>query len=184
MKRFLALCVGLCILAGVGHREALGQKKDAPVSVPKLEEIPGVMKDLQNKDAKKRATAAARLGARGELRAKDVKEAIEPLAELVEKDEEASVRLAAANALAKCDPDPKLVLESLLGALKNDKDIGVRTAAATALGRLGPAAKEAISALQEAVAIGKEAGKDDRAKQALGQAATNALTQIRGKGKK
>lgn len=184
MKRLLALGVVLVILAGVGRDEALGQKKDGPVTVPKLEEIPGLIKQLKDKETKKRIEAAARLGARGELRAKDVKEAIEPLAEMVEKDDEANVRRAAANALAKIDPDPKLVLEPLIGALKNDKDIDVRTSAAIALGRLGPAAKDAVMALQEAVTIGKEAGKNDKAKTALGQAAGQALTQIRGKGKK
>ena len=87
MKRFFALCVGLLVLGGLGHYEAYGQKKkDGDVAVPKLEEIPGLIKQLGDKDAKKRAQAAASLGARGQLRARDIKEAVEKL----EKDKKMS----------------------------------------------------------------------------------------------
>jgi HEAT repeat protein len=179
MKRFFALCVGLLVLGGLGHYEAYGQKKkDGDVAVPKLEEIPGLIKQLGDKDAKKRAQAAASLGARGQLRARDIKEAVETLATMVQKDDDAGARRAAAIALGKADPDPKVAVEPLVDALKNDKDFSVRTAAATALGTMGPSARDALPALREAQALAKDAGKNDKEKQALGQAAGNALRAI------
>jgi HEAT repeat protein len=181
MNRFIVLCTGLLVLGGLGQPDAFGQKKkDTEITAPKLSEIPGIITQLKDKDAKKRAEAAARLGARGALRARDIKDAIEPLVGMVENDGDAGARRAAAEALGKADPDPKVALEPLMAALKNDKDIPVRTAAATALGNMGEGAKEAVPALQDAVAQAKQAGKTDREKQALGQAAGAALKLIRG----
>lgn len=184
MSRFFALCAGLVVLGGIGHYEAYGQKKkDAEVPVPKLEEIPGLIAQLKDKDAKKRAQAAASLGARGQVRARDVKDAIETLAGMVQKDDDAGTRRAAAAALGKSDPDPKVALEPLVDALKNDKDLSVRTAAATALGQMGAGAKDALPALREAAALAKDAGKADKEKKALGQAAGAAIQSIGGKKK-
>jgi len=181
MKRCIVLCTGLLVLGGLGQQGAFGQKKkDNEITAPKLSEIPGIIVNLKDKDAKKRAEAAALLGARGQLRARDIKDAVEPLAAMVQNDSDAGARRAAASALGKADPDPKVALEPLIAALKSDKDIPVRTAAATALGNMGEAAKDAVSALQEAVALAKEAGKTDKEKLALGQAAGAALKQIRG----
>jgi HEAT repeat protein len=162
----------------MGHYDALGQKKDGDVPVPKLDAIPGLIKQLSDKDAKKRAQAAASLGARGQVRARDIKEAIETLVSMIEKDDDAGARRAAALALGKADPDPKVAVEPLVAALKNDKDFSVRTAAATALGQMGPTAKDALPALRDAVSLAKDAGKTDKDKQALGQAAGNALRAI------
>ena len=184
MKRLMVLGIGIVFFGAGTSGEALGQKKAPSVAVPKLSEIPAVTAQLKDKEVKVRIQAATRLGARAQLRARDIKNAIAPLLGMAMSDTDAVARRAAALALSKADADPKEVLQPLIEVLKNDKDFTVRAAAAKALGSLGPGGKPAVPALQEAQAETKGASKAEKDKQALGRAAGAALKQITGGKKK
>ncbi len=190
MRRFLALCAGILILGSPDVEQAFAQKKKKDtVVVPKLSEVPKLMEQLKDKDSRVRAHAAAQLAARGQVRARDVKDAIGPLVQMVKSDEDPAARRAAALALSQIDPDPQMVVTPLIAALKDDKDLDVKAACATALGALGPAAKEAVPALHEVdgmLGAAKKKGgtKEDRAKAALKKTINGALRQITGGKKK
>jgi HEAT repeat protein len=185
MRHLVAFSLALAFnVAGPQFTFGAKKKKDDSADVPKLEDIPKIIEQLKDKDAGVRTKAATAIGARGQLRARDVKDAVAPLANMVRKDDDVAARRAAGSALAKMDPDPKLVLESLIEALKNDKDLQVRTSCATALGALGAEAKDAVSTLQEVRDEFKGAGKKEKEKQALAKAAAGALAAITGSKKK
>src|SRR6516162_8125780 len=74
--------------------------------IPKKEDVPKNLNLLKtSKSASDRANAAEQLGKRGQLRASDVKEAIEPLLDAVKSDDSALVRKAAATAIGRITPD-------------------------------------------------------------------------------
>jgi HEAT repeat protein len=112
------------------------------------DEVPGLIKELKNKDAKKRASAIDELGHIGSISAADARPAVPPLYEVLKKDRDANVRKAAATALGKMDPDPKEAVPALQTALK-DKSAAVRSAAATALAMMGPDARDALPDLEK-----------------------------------
>jgi HEAT repeat protein len=124
------------------------------------------------KSARDRAAAADELGRHGAIRARDVKDAIEPLLEALKSDKDADVRRAAARALGDISPDPKLVVPALTESLK-DRSVTVKLAAATALGQYGADAKSALPPLRELAAM-----KNDKK---LSQAARVAVKSIAGK---
>ena len=163
--RVTIVAVTLLALLGLGSLEAqLPKKEDTPKNLNLLK---------SSKSAKDRAFAAEQLGLRGQVRATDVKEAVEPLMEAVKSDESASVRRAAATALGQIAPDPEKAVPALTGALK-DKAKDVRMAAALALGAFGPEARSALPALREM------AGEKDKK---VSQAAKLAMKSISGKKK-
>jgi HEAT repeat protein len=139
----------------------------------KDEDVPSLIKALQNKDAKGRAAAADELGRIGAVHAADAKPAVPLLYKVLKNDLNAGVRKAAVAALGKMDPDPEEAVPAFKEALK-DKAPEVRAAAAGALGMLGPDAKDATSALQQALK-----DKDRRVSRAAGM----ALRAIQGKKK-
>jgi HEAT repeat protein len=161
-----------------------GQKQKGALDVPELKEIPGLIEQLKSKDGATRAKAADRLGARAQLRAKDIKDGIPTLLEMCKSDSEATARAAAAKTVGYSTFDPEKSVPLLIGVLKDDKELVVKTAAATALGYFGPDAKSAIPALQEAQAMAKGAAKDEKDKLALGKAAGTSINMINQKGKK
>jgi HEAT repeat protein len=126
------------------------------------------------KSARDRAAAADELGRHGAIRARDVKDAIEPLLEALKKDKDADVRRAAARALGDISPDPTDVVPALTEALK-DKSVVVKMAAAGALGQYGPDARSALPSLRELAAM-----KNDKK---LSQVARVAIKSIAGKKK-
>ena len=143
--------------------------------IPKKEEIPKYLGQLKNStSARERAEAAAAIGRRGALSVNDVKEALEPLADLVKSDSDAQVRSAAAKALGDIGSQPTLAVPALTEALK-DKAMGVKMAAINALGQFGPEARPALPQLR---AIAQE--KKDKK---LSQAANQAVKAISGKKK-
>jgi HEAT repeat protein len=180
MRHLVAVSLGfVLLLAGPQFTFGAKKKKDE-VDVPKLEDIPKIIEQLKDKDATVRAKAATSIGARGQLRAKDVKDAVAPLTQVLRKDEDVSVRRAAGVALSKMDPEPKVALQPLIESLKNEKDLEVKTAVATALGTMGAEAKDAVSALQEVRDEVKDAGKKEKQKKALAKAASGAIAAITG----
>lgn len=178
MKRLFVLVLG-CMFLGLGLAEAQSPKKD---------DVPKFLKSLTAKDAKERMEACQGLAKIGALKRAYAKEAWEPLANLVVKDEDAKVRVEAAKALGQIDADPEIVVPALKKAVAEDKDRGVQIAAINALGALGPGAKDAIETLKEATDKAKtelaDAGDDKQkanaAKQLL-KALTGAMRAIAGK---
>jgi HEAT repeat protein len=113
------------------------------------------------------AYAAAELGKLG----RKAKSAAPQLLEAV-KHPDAQVRINAASALGRVEPDPKKAVAALIALLKDDPEREVRRSAAAALGKMGPAAAPAIPLLRMALrdegggwwvaadAIGKIGGSD------------------------
>jgi HEAT repeat protein len=143
--------------------------------VPKKIDVAKQVSVLKNgKTARERAAAAGELGRHGAVRARDVKDAIDPLLEALKGDRDAEVRQAAARALGDISPDPKRVVPALTEALK-DKAANVKMAAALALGQYGQDARPAVPALRELATM-----KTDRK---LSQTARMALKSIAGRKK-
>jgi HEAT repeat protein len=151
---------------GLGMIEADGPKK--------IDVVKQISLLKSAKSARDRAAAADELGRHGAIRARDVKDAIEPLLEALKNDKDADVRRAAARALGNISPDPKAVVPALTEALK-DRSVTVKLAAATALGQYGPDARSALPPLRELAAM-----KNDKK---LSQAARVAIKSIAGKKK-
>src|SRR5581483_4207157 len=115
---------------------------------PRKEDMPKYLQMLKtSQNAKDRALAAQMLGKRGQINANDVADAIEPLTKSVNKDIDASVRKAAAEALGNIGAEATTVVPALRSALK-DKTVPVKMAAAVALGQFGTAAKDAVPDLR------------------------------------
>jgi HEAT repeat protein len=143
--------------------------------VPKRIDVARQIELLKSgKTAGARAEAAAELGRHGAVRARDVKDALDPLREALKNDTSPDVRRAAAKALGDINPDAAATVPALTEALK-DKSPVVKMAAARALGQYGAEARSAVPALQ---ALAKE--KSDKK---VMQAARLALKSIRGKKK-
>src|SRR5947209_583317 len=115
---------------------------------PKKEDVPKLIKELKDKDAKTRAAAAEELGHIGQVKKSFTESAVAPLMDAM-KDKDINVRKAATEALGKIDPDATVAVPALVEALK-DKAPPVRQAAAGALGQIGPDAKDAVPDLREA----------------------------------
>jgi len=141
-------------------------------------EVAKYVKDLKSTSAKTRATAADEIGKIGQIKASYARAALEPLLDVL-KDKDASVRQAAATALARID-EPKGVVPALETLLKDDKEPRVRAAAAAGLGLMGEASKEALPTLHKVAQESRTMGK---AAQPLAQACTRAIQQITGRTK-
>src|SRR5262245_16360219 len=93
--------LGLAVLLlGLGESRGVGLKK---ADVVKL------IKTLQQSPSpRSRADAAERLGRHGAVRASDVADAVDPLIVRLKNDADPGVRRAAAEALGRIQPDPKV----------------------------------------------------------------------------
>jgi HEAT repeat protein len=162
MKRLAVLMIACLALTLGGVEGVFGQKKKMDKDViPEIAEIPKLVKHLKDSDPKVRAEACHGLGLRGEIRARDVADAIAPIADLLKSDPDAGVRREAAYSLGLISSDSKNSVEALMKCMENDKeDLKVKTAAAASLGNFGADAKPALPLLREAIALGKAAGKD------------------------
>jgi HEAT repeat protein len=141
---------------------------DVPKKIDVAKQI-SLLKDA--KKAKDRAAAADELGRHGAIRARDVKDAIEPLLEALKGDPDAEVRRASAKALGDISPDSKLVVPALTEALK-DGSVAVKLQAALALGQYGAEARSALPSLRELAS--------DKKQKKLAQAARIAMKSIKG----
>lgn len=115
----------------------------------KIEDIPKAINKLKTGSAAEKAQAAKDLGDRGQIRASDVKEAVEPLKKLLADDSDTKVRAASAEALGKIAPAPKETVPLLIKSLKEDKEEDVKIAVMIALGRFGAEAKSALPELKK-----------------------------------
>jgi HEAT repeat protein len=138
MKRLVMLVTG-CLVLGLSG--AHGQ-------TPKKSDLPKFMKNLTASDAKERIAAIDGIAKIGELKKIYAKDAIDPLCNMLRKDNDAGVRAAAATALARVDADPEKAVPALIEGLK-DKDRNVIIASANAVGAMGKAAADAIPLLKE-----------------------------------
>jgi HEAT repeat protein len=141
-------------------------------------EVAKYVKDLKSTSAKTRATAAEEIGKIGQIKASYAKSALEPLIDVL-KDKDATVRQAAATALARID-EPKEAVPALETLLKDDKDQRVRAAAAAGLGLMGEASKDALPTLRKVAQESRSKGKDAAP---LAQACGRAIQQIAGRTK-
>jgi HEAT repeat protein len=165
MRTFILLATVAGVLS-LGTLEA-----DVPKKIDVAKQV-SLLKSA--KTARERAGAADEIGRHGAIRARDVKDAIEPLLEALKGDRDAEVRQAAARALGNIAPDAKRVVPALTEALK-DQSANVKMAAALALGQYGKDARPAVPALRELAAM-----KTDRR---LSQSARMALKSIAGRRK-
>lgn len=142
---------------------------------PKKEDVPKYLATLKNStNAKDRAFAAEMLGKRGAIRTSDVKDALEPLQKAMQKDSDANVRRAAAEALGNIGTEAETVVPLLLETLK-DKNVPLKLAVITSLSQYGAQAKEAVPALRAIV--------QEKTDKKLSMAAAGALKAIAGKKK-
>src|SRR5262249_42372154 len=154
-------------------------KKDEDTPLPKREDVPKLISQLRASSAKDRAFAARQLGRAGQIQINWVKDAIEPLQKALQKDSDAGVRRASADALGTIHPDAESTVPLLIEGLKDDK-LEVSLAAVEALGRYGPEAKAAVPALREFL---KTKVKDKKKDANVFFAVTAALKEISGKKK-
>jgi HEAT repeat protein len=105
------------------------------------EDIPALLKALEQKDGKVRADAAERLG-----QVSPPARAALPALLAATKDENGLVRVKAADSLSRIDPENKATVSVLIEALR-DENGKVRRVAAETLGDIGPGATEAVAAL-------------------------------------
>jgi len=141
------------------------------------EQVSRLVRDLDAKDAKTRASAAEEIGKIAAIRASYGKPAVEKMLKML-KDKDASVRGAAAEALGKMD-EPKKVVPALLDLLKTEKSDAVKVGAVTGLGLVGESAKEAVRVIRE---LGQQARMDKNNR--LAQACRQAVESIAGARKK
>jgi HEAT repeat protein len=128
---------------------ALTNLQAGSFGVPKKEDVPKYLKMLtSSQNPKDRALAAEQLGRRGQIKVRDVKDAIDPLLSAMKSDSNADVRRAAVGALGNIGTQPKTVVPALTDALK-DKVLKVNLAAVTALGQYGMEARESVPALRQ-----------------------------------
>jgi HEAT repeat protein len=109
------------------------------------EDVPALVKALQDEDARVRLEAAEDLGLSGPAAAS----AVAALLKLTESEADPLLRIAAAKAVGRIDPKNKAVVPLLIEALK-DKADKVRMRAVESLGDLGPQSQSAVAALVKA----------------------------------
>ncbi len=114
------------------------------------------------------------IGKRGAIKAADVATAMDLLKTTLQKDRDAQVRKAAAEALGNIGAEPEAVVPLLIDALK-DKNRELKMGAMTALSQYGSDAKEAIPSLREI--------SDEKTDKALSKMAMVAIKSINGKKK-
>lgn len=130
---------------------------------PKVREM---IEQLDSSEASERASAARSLGYKGAYG----QSAVPKIIELLQKDDENDVRVAAAEGLGNFgEKYAKSAIPALMKAAKEDKWPKVRQAALTALGEMHEAARPAIPILREAL-------KDPDG--FIAQAARNALFRV------
>jgi HEAT repeat protein len=110
-----------------------------------VEEVPELIKALNDENARVRLEAAEDLGLVGPPAAA----AVPALLKLMEPEADPLVRVAAAKAVARIDPKNKTAVPLLIEALK-DKAGKVQKMAAESLGDLGPESQAAVAALVKA----------------------------------
>jgi HEAT repeat protein len=172
MTRGLPVAVALTTLTWLGNAATVDA---GSFLLKKKADIPKAIALLRSGSAREKAEAADALGERGNVRAKDVQDAIEPLKEALLKEEDSRVRAAAARALGKIAPTPTETVPLLLQALQQDKADEVKAAAIIAISQMPSAAGPAIPEIQ------KYARDKDKKRKQLTQAARQALKIIRGK---
>jgi HEAT repeat protein len=138
MRSLVILCCGFVFLMMAGI-EVQGQKK---------EDLPKFLKNLTAKDPKDRIDACQGIAEIGELKKVYAKDAVDPLCNVLRKDDDAKVRQAAAAALGRIEADAEKATPALIGGLK-DKDPGVQAASANAIAAIGSGAKAAGPVLKE-----------------------------------
>ncbi len=141
IRNFLLLSVGF-VVVGLAHSQA-----GSRYLIDK-EDIPKTIKALKSESAKERAQAAKAIGKHGAIRYNDIREAINPLKDLLKKDKDPNVRAAAAQALGNIAPQPKETVKLLIKTLE-EKEPQVKMAAIEAIGKMGSAAKVAIPELRK-----------------------------------
>ena len=118
---------------------------------PTKEDIPKYIKTLSATSAKSgdRVRAADMIGKRGNIKAKDVEDAIDPLRKVASGDKDAAVRKAAMAALGSIAPEDSETVPLLISILKTDPNKDIKFASINALARFGTRAKPALPAINE-----------------------------------
>ncbi|MBY0522748.1 MAG: HEAT repeat domain-containing protein [Gemmataceae bacterium] len=150
MRRLTALCLGILVLALTVDQPAWAQKK-------KIEDL---LKDLDSKTPQTRIDALNEIGKLAEIKLSYAQKALPQMREILGKDGDVKVRIAALGALGKVESETKEYVPNMLKYLKEDKDYGVQNTALGMLAAYQQEAAPAISPLKERLAELREANKD------------------------
>jgi len=137
MSRRFVFCLALLLTAGSQFDRAQGQSK-------KTNEL---IKLLGDRNPKTRQSAAAEIAELATVKLAEARFALPALRDIVRKDADAAVRLAALDALGKIEPDRHAAV--LLDAVQQAREPEFRIAVVGELGKLGPRAKATLPALQD-----------------------------------
>jgi hypothetical protein len=172
MKRLPIFALALAFLV-LGNADVAAQKK------VKEKEAEAHTKVLKNdKDAKKRLSAAQELYKIAEVKAAYVRPSTPVLIVAFKSDADVMVRVAAGNVLRVCEPEGKDVIPTVIEVIKNDKEgNGILTVGCLILAAFGKDAKEAIPIIQDIKK--REEAKDQKVRDGnLLQACNTALQSL------
>jgi hypothetical protein len=150
MRRFIALCLGICVVAGLCQEPAWAQKK-------KIEDL---LKELDSKTAATKISALDEVGKLSAVRLPYAQKALPQIREMLAKDTDPKVRIAALAALGLIESETKDYVPNMLKYFKEDKDFTVQGAALAQLGAYQQEAASAVNPLKEKLKELREAGKD------------------------
>jgi HEAT repeat protein len=171
LRRAFKMASAACLAAGLFGLVLA----DGLAAADKAEEAKKYHEQLKAaKVAKKKVEALEELGKLGQIMKSLAEPAVPDMLKAL-ADKDAGVRRAAAEAVGKCDPDPKDVVPALTKLLKEDKDDRVKVAAARGLGYMGESARTATKDLREVQKASR--GKDGK-QTPLSRAAGEALRSI------
>lgn len=150
MHRFIVLLTGILVLSLVAQ-PAHGQKK------LKIEDL---LKELDSKDAGVRTTALREIGAMAAVKLKWSQMALPQIRDILAKDADAKMRIAALDCLGKVEADVKDYVPNMMKYLKEDKDFGVQNTALALLAQYAQDAAPAVKPLQDRMMELREANKE------------------------
>ena len=185
MRQFVAFGLAFVFLTAAGTQSVLARRRRKRKSrCPSWRTSPRSSSSSRTRTPRS-APRRRRRGARGQARAKDVKDAIVPLTEVLRKDDEVSVRRTRRGRSVQDRPGAQAGPGAVDRSLKErqgppGKDR--RGHRARGSGRRGQGRQ--LSALQAARDEVKDAGKKDKQKKALGKATGAAIAAITGSKKK
>jgi HEAT repeat protein len=151
MRRLVALLLAVTIVGLCSSDAAFGQKK---------KKIDDLLKDLDSKTPATRITALKEIGDLAEIKLSYGLMAMPQIRDILAKEPDVKVRVAALGALGKIEAEPKDYIANMMKYLKEDKDYGLQNACLTMLAAYQQTAAEAIAPLKEHMTELRDKNKD------------------------
>jgi HEAT repeat protein len=151
MRRLIALCLGMAIIG------ALSQANPAWAQKKKIEDL---LKELDSKTPATRIAALDEVGKLADVRLPYAQKALPQIREILAKDGDVKVRVAALVALGRIESETKDYVPNMLKYLKEDKDYAVQAQALAQLGQYQQEAASAVDPLKAKLKELREANKD------------------------